>query len=244
MLMPAGLTSDLSFSRLILRNCSIDSLSTMRSAMHVATGFDRPASVKAEVTRFSATAAHEASETAAAATKADRMMYPGCNNWSSDCPFRAEQRHVPPIGCAMPTSLIEWTVRMVMLVLAGLVTLSILSSLAAISNQPALLGPAGRPGAMQEPAESRPGDTPPPAPAPEQPSAASAPTEEGVAGVEAPAENGTTIATPPADRDPQRWLEAIAYALLALTGLFALFLVVMWRGLRRLALAMEENSTR
>jgi hypothetical protein len=63
----------------------------------------------------------------------------------------------------MPHGLLEWTVRTLMMVLAGLVTLSILGSIAAMSNQS---GGAGFPFERTQPETSPPRE---PATAPETP---------------------------------------------------------------------------
>jgi hypothetical protein len=140
----------------------------------------------------------------------------------------------------MPTSLIDWTVRMVMLVLAGLVTLSILGSIAAMSND---TGPLDA-GVF--------GDRSAPSPAPPD---QAVPTDAAEANVQAPAPTGGITATASdepgsatmtgAPREPrERWLEAIAYALLALAGLFALAILLLWRTLhhlRRIADATEGH---
>jgi hypothetical protein len=135
----------------------------------------------------------------------------------------------------MASNLAEWVVRTVMLVLAGLVTLSILGSIAAMSND------AAAPGTVQR------GAAPAfdPAPAPPEPSPASpaAPPDEPVPdpSVQAPAAPGGetvtgTAAAPEVPEAPEveRWLEAIAYALLAIAGLLALGLILLWRAVSAL----------
>jgi hypothetical protein len=42
------------------------------------------------------------------------------------------------------------------------------------------------------------------------------------------------VPAPPEEERPERWLEAIAYALLAIAGLLALLLILLWRGVRAL----------
>ena len=131
----------------------------------------------------------------------------------------------------MTSNLGEWVVRTVMLVLAGLVTLSILGSIAAMSNQ------AGVPDLRTQ--RERPVLAPAPEPVPEQAQPqpgttagtplAPTPQTEAPAGTELVA-----VPAPPEEERPERWLEAIAYALLAIAGLLALLLILLWRGVRAL----------
>ena len=133
----------------------------------------------------------------------------------------------------MPTNLVEWTIRMVMLVLAGLVTLSILGSIAAISNDRGgvLLE---RSSDRMEPDTRTSTETAPPEP--EQPANS--------VGVQASASDSAVSSSgPPGSvegqaaaphEEPDRWLEAIAHALLALAGLAALATLLLWRGVRQL----------
>ena len=138
----------------------------------------------------------------------------------------------------MPMSLLEWMVRTTMLVLAGLVTLAILGSIHAMSTE------AGSPGGFA----TEPGVAP--APAPSEQEREAAPAEQRAPGssegrVEGAGASGTIVASapPPAERT-QRWLEAIAYALLGLAGLFAIALILLWqllRQLRRVADSAERS---
>ncbi|HEY0111553.1 MAG TPA: hypothetical protein VGB59_00210 [Allosphingosinicella sp.] len=131
----------------------------------------------------------------------------------------------------MANGLLEWTVRTFMLVLAGLVTLSILGSIAAMSGQEA---PAGRlldPGAWTEPERTQP-------PEAAQDEAVRAPESNVIGG----SAIGTERVAPP--EPPKRWLEAITYALLALVGLGVLALILLGqavRQMRRLANAAEAR---
>lgn len=143
----------------------------------------------------------------------------------------------------MTPGFFEWVVRTAMLVLAGLVTLSILGSIAAMSNDAAAPPGAGEAAPVR------------PAPGPETvPRASEAPTPEpgevaeAGAGGAAPgtAAEGAAIAAapPPAEDRLARWLEAISYALLALAGLAAIGLLLFWRAarqLRRIAEALEAR---
>ena len=137
----------------------------------------------------------------------------------------------------MTTGVIDWAVRMAMLVLAGLVTLALLGSLAALSNQPAPLvsptrpPPAGPRDEVSAPTGAAAADRPSP------------PLQD-----EAGPSTGTAgTAAMPAPAPPARWLEAIAYALLALAGLFAVAILLLWRSLRqirRIADALEATARR
>ena len=122
---------------------------------------------------------------------------------------------------------LDWLGRAVMLVLAGLVTLSIIGSIAAI--------PSGS-------IENRIGMAPAPQPVPpESEQAAERPAIDPIEGSRtdradpAGRREGMSTAAPPEATDPDRWLEAITYALLALAGLAALACLLLWRGLRRIA---------
>jgi hypothetical protein len=142
----------------------------------------------------------------------------------------------------MVLGLIEWTVRMVMLVLAGLVTLAILHAMHAMSTDAG--GPAPAPQGRPVPIEqAAPQQQPRTAPRPvEEQKAAPAPQREAGGSV---AQEGTAVAAaPPQDERLQRWVEAIAYALLALAGLAAIGLILLWqllRQTRRLADAAEAR---
>jgi hypothetical protein len=130
----------------------------------------------------------------------------------------------------MNSNLFEWVVRTGMLVLAGLVTLSILGSIAAMSNDVGSPGGVGvrRPPALApQPAEP---SAQPPAPSTQADPQASSPTPTAPATGEY-----VTVPAPPEPPKPERWLEAIAYALLAIAGLLALVLIALWRGVVALA---------
>ena len=125
--------------------------------------------------------------------------------------------------------------RLVMLVLAGMVSLSLIGAIAAMSNQAVPSIPFERqrvPVSSAEPVGQR--EPSPPRPGPGGVPAAGAPT---------------AIAVPAApEADPiERWLEAIFYALMAIAGLVALLCVILWRALgqlRRLADARENADSR
>ena len=123
----------------------------------------------------------------------------------------------------MPGALDTLT-RIVMLVLAGMVTMSLIGAIAAMSNQ-AVPGIALE--RQREPAASPPRTQPR-----EQPRPTSQPGAAPVQG----SPGGIAIAAPPApEADPiERWLEAIAYALMAIAGLLALIALILWRSLSEL----------
>jgi hypothetical protein len=151
-----------------------------------------------------------------------------------------------PVPTVMSANLIEWTVRMAMLVLAGLVTLAILGSIAAMSNDAATVAPAASRGTAAVEAAPQPLPAPPaeavPAVPPAAPGAARRDPSPGAPAIAA----GAAPPSSPGD-DAERWLEAIAYGLLALAGLFAIGLVLLWRGLwqlGRIADALEARPRR
>jgi hypothetical protein len=143
----------------------------------------------------------------------------------------------------MAMSFIEWTVRTVLLVLAGLVTLAILHAIHAMSTDAGV--PASAPGVRSLPAEQVASQRQPqPAPQPvEENGTAPAPQAEANGAV---GQGGiVAAAAPPQDERLQRWVEAIAYALLALAGLAAIGLILLWqllRQTRRLADAAEARA--
>ena len=126
----------------------------------------------------------------------------------------------------MPTTIFDWIARTAMLAMAGLVTLAILGSIAAMTNDPGTGFAAGdRPAVEAERAEER-------AAAQAQPVG-----EQGNGAAAAPAagQGAATVAARPADEDRfARWLEAIAYALLALAGVGALGVLMLWSLVREL----------
>ena len=135
------------------------------------------------------------------------------------------------------TRFTEWLGRVIMLVLAGMVTLSLIGAIASIPSgsigtrlgvEPRQEWPVPSPSErIAVPSETR--ETPP-APSARTPGQS---LPEAVAG------------PPPAA--PARWLEPIAYALIALVGLAALGLLLFWRALhhwRRSADALESLARR
>ena len=154
---------------------------------------------------------------------------------SGDGEWRARPlQQVRPDGrCrSMARGLIDWTVRTLMLVLAGLVTLSILGSIAAMSNEEA------RPDFIFE--RTRPAPAPPAEPPPASPEAdrEAAPGPTSKAPGAAPSSIAATL---PEDRS-ERWLEAIAWTLLALAGLAALAVILLWQAVRQLRRIAERAS--
>lgn len=131
----------------------------------------------------------------------------------------------------------DWISRVIMLVLAGMVSLSIIGAIAAIpsgivestigmnqTRQPVDVGTEQQPAPPGGGSEQRPQAQPT---------------------TTVPSANATIAPAPAGEADPERWLEAITYALLALVGLSALGTLIMWRGLkerRRIADALEIIS--
>lgn len=128
---------------------------------------------------------------------------------------------------------LDWLGRVIMLALAGLVTLSIIGAIAAL---PSGSGPLADVGVV---ADDQPVSTAP-SPAEEAPADPSNGSDRGLsAGNTEPA-----LASVP-EPEPHRWLETIAYALLALVGLGALGIVQLWRAARswrRIADALESRG--
>lgn len=124
----------------------------------------------------------------------------------------------------MPTTIFDWVVRTAMLVMAGLVTLSILGSIAAMTNDPGTgLATGERPVIEGERVHEREA-----APAPDGPADGDA-----VAAHSAPGP-GAVVARPAAADKEARWLEAIAYALLAVAGVGALGVLMLANLVREL----------
>ncbi|HEX8467546.1 MAG TPA: hypothetical protein VF620_07055 [Allosphingosinicella sp.] len=127
----------------------------------------------------------------------------------------------------MPTTIFDWIARTAMLAMAGLVTLSILGAIAAMTNDPGtrFAAPGGRPVIEGERAEER-----------EQPRASPQPGQGNpVEAAQAGGPGGAAAETRPAPEEKEeRWLEAIAYALLALAGIGALGVLMLWNVVREL----------
>lgn len=112
----------------------------------------------------------------------------------------------------------DWIARFVMLVLAGMVTLSIIGAIASI--------PSGSIGTRIgfEPREQ----VAPPEASPDEAAIGEIAAEpEGLAG--APGTGVAADLAAPKERQPEEWLEAITYALIALAGLAALGCLLLWR---------------
>jgi hypothetical protein len=144
----------------------------------------------------------------------------------------------PTIFHHMRRTPLDTLVRIVAMVLAGMVTLSILGAIAAMSEGGG--GPAfpldPRPTAISEPRTE---------PAPQEPA------EGGLRRSGTPGETTVTVAAPPqppsADERSAQWLEVIAYVLFAIAFLAALLALILWRmtaALRRGADAMEALAAR
>ncbi|HEY0013701.1 MAG TPA: hypothetical protein VGB79_12720 [Allosphingosinicella sp.] len=136
----------------------------------------------------------------------------------------------------MRRTALDTLVRIVAMVLAGMVTLSILGAIAAMSEgggRPAFpLDP--RPSAMPEPRIE--------GPAPE-------PARDGLRRSGSSGETTVTAAAPPQPPGPEersaQWLEVIAYVLFAIAFLLALGVLALWRlstNLRRLANSRQKVS--
>jgi hypothetical protein len=132
-------------------------------------------------------------------------------------------------------SFFEWLGRVIMLVLAGMITLSIISALAAISSQTSVPRQLGFERA-QAPVAPEPEPIPPPSQGAARPTTPEANMTD---------DSARSVPIAPAVHepvDPARWLEAITYALLALAGLAVLGCLLLWRLLhqqRRIADALS-----
>ena len=129
-------------------------------------------------------------------------------------------------------SFFEWLGRVIMLVLAGMITLSIIGAIAAIpsGSLPGRIGMAERQARVPEPA-------PPSVPEPRL-------DRRGLESVPGDVTSNQVSAAPAAPKplDPAEWLEAITYALLALVGIATLATLILWRMLhqrRRIADALD-----
>jgi hypothetical protein len=125
----------------------------------------------------------------------------------------------------MPTTIFDWIARTAMLVMAGLVTLSILGAIATMTDDSGTRFAAGdRPAIEGQRAEER-----------NETQAPSAPWEDDPIVAEPGEGQVTRVAAPPVAEDEEaRWLEAIAYALLALVGVGVLAVLMLWSLVREL----------
>ncbi|HEX8624178.1 MAG TPA: hypothetical protein VF782_03780 [Allosphingosinicella sp.] len=125
----------------------------------------------------------------------------------------------------MPTTIFDWIARTAMLAMAGLVTLSILGAIATMTGDPGtrLAAPGDRPLIEAERAQERDSAQ---VPLPPEAGNAAAPQGEGRA--------GAAVAAAASEGQEERWLEAIAYALLALAGIGALGVLMLWNVVREL----------
>ena len=125
----------------------------------------------------------------------------------------------------MPTTIFDWIARTAMLVMAGLVTLSILGAIATMTEDPGPgFAPGDRPAIEGVPAAER-----------NEAQAPALPDEGNVTTGAAAEGQGVAAVAPPAAEDKQaRWLEAIAYALLAIAGIGALGVLMLWSVVREL----------
>lgn len=131
------------------------------------------------------------------------------------------------------TGALAWTGRLVFLVLAMLAALSIIGSIAAIPSSV-----AGQRLGIEHPRVARPDapvadltrPAPQPAPVP-QPDDLARPGEQGES-------QPVVVAAEPTRDDPLLWLEPLTYAVLALAGLLAIAVLLLWRA----ALALETRA--
>jgi hypothetical protein len=125
----------------------------------------------------------------------------------------------------MPSTIFDWIVRTAMLAMAGLVTLSILGAIATMTNDTGtrFAAPGDRPLIEGEQAEER-----------EAAEGPSLPEAGNVAGVARGEGQAATAVAAAAEDEEDRWLEAIAYALLALAGIGALGVLMLWQVVREL----------
>ena len=139
------------------------------------------------------------------------------------------------------TRFTEWLGRVIMLVLAGMVTLSLIGAIASIPS-----------GSIETHFGAEPRDWPEPSPSERAaaPSPDSEQPDRQPPSTAAPATPQPEMVTVPQRKPPvdaARWLESIAYALIALVGLAALGLAFFWRALhhwRRSADALEALALR
>ena len=139
------------------------------------------------------------------------------------------------------TRFTEWLGRVIMLVLAGMVTLSLIGAIASIPSGSIETRLGVEPRDWPEPSPSEPIAAPPRSA--EQP----APQPPPRAGPAAPQPQMMAVPQRGQPVEAARWLESITYALIALVGLAALGLVLFWRALhhwRRSADALEALALR
>jgi hypothetical protein len=127
----------------------------------------------------------------------------------------------------MPMTIFDWIARTAMLVMAGLVTLSILGAIATMTGDPGT-GFAGGDRPLIEPDRAEEREAPEARPVAEEGNGAAAASPAG-------SQRPTIVAARPAPQDKvARWLEAIAYALLAIAGVGALAVLTLWNVVREL----------
>jgi hypothetical protein len=123
--------------------------------------------------------------------------------------------------------LFDWISRVIMLVLAGMVSLSIIGAIASIPS-------GSMPTTMIETAPSapQPDFAPEPAPEPSPPQAEPARTAQAAS---PGAASGAAAPSQQQADGAEHWLESIFYALLALVGIAALATLLLWRSLQERA---------
>lgn len=146
-----------------------------------------------------------------------------------------------PISSPMKFGFFDWLGRVVMLVLAGMITLSIIGAIAAIPSGSIGTRMAVERTAWPEPSYEEPRPAPPRRPQPE-----AEPQPEARAPA-APAAGTVAPGPAPKPYQPERWLESITYILLAIAGILAFATILFWRALvhwRRSADALEAIARR
>lgn len=128
---------------------------------------------------------------------------------------------------------LDWLGRTLLLVMAGLATLSIIASVASVSNIHGSTPP--RPGS--ETVAERLGPPEPPPVEPSEPLSSEAP----VAGMEDSGVLAALSAADAQDGEIARWLESLTYAVLALAGFIAAALLVLLRITALLARIAERR---
>ena len=139
------------------------------------------------------------------------------------------------------TRFTEWLGRVIMLVLAGMVTLSLIGAIASIPSGSieSRLGVEPRGWPEPNPPERVPASPPSAEQAAPEPSPAAEPAP--------PQAQMRAVPQPKQVVDAAQWLESISYALIALVGLLAFGLLLFWRALhhmRRSADALEALALR
>ena len=149
----------------------------------------------------------------------------------------------------MKFAFFEWLGRVIMLVLAGMITLSIIGAIAAIPSGVVQERIGMEPNQWPAPQpETEPQPVPEPQPVEAEPQPEQQPEPQARTAPEASSQTGSSpgavVAAPPPPPpiDPAEWLEAITYILLALAGILVFATILLWRAVihwRRNADALE-----